>query len=321
MNSARPDLSVIIVNWNVGRFLMQCLRSLQVALAGVPSEIIVVDNGSVDGSIQLVKQGFPHVRLIANRQNAGFARANNQGIRQSRGRYVLLLNPDTVLFPNTIEQLVAFMDRTPDAGAAGCKQIYADGQWQSTCHRMITLKREVIVAVGLSRVFPQWVDYGDLPQQAREPFDVDWVGGACLIARRDLIERAGLLDEKLFMYAEDADLCHRIRGCGYSVFYLPSVRIVHHRGQSASKSSESAIAADRSILAQQYAARRYVIRKHCGKLAAILYHVFVIVEVVRRLLQDSLETVLPPTRQSRRLSAHARGDYVAVLKAALRGRM
>jgi len=321
MNEATLDLSVIIVNWNVGDLLLECLRSLQVALADVQSEIVVVDNGSVDGSIQLVKRGFSHVRLIANRRNVGFARANNQGIRQCRGRYVLLLNPDTVALPDTIEQLVTFMDRTPDAGAAGCKQIYADGQWQSTCHRMITLKREAIVAVGLSRVFPQWIDYGDLPQKAREPFEVDWVGGACLIARRDLIERVGLLDEKLFMYAEDADFCHRVRVCGYSVFYLPHVRIIHHRGRSASKSSESTIAADRSMLAQQYAARRYVIRKHCGKLAGSLYYVVVVVEVLRRLLQDSLERALPPTRQSRRLSTHARGEYVSVLKAALRGRI
>lgn len=321
MNTTHPDVSVVIINWNVRDLLVQCLRSLQVALAGVQHEIIVVDNGSVDHSAQVVKQEYPDVRLIANKENIGFARANNLAIRECKGRHLLLLNPDTIVFPDTVQQMVAFMERRPDAGIGGCRQIYSDGEWQPTCHRMITLRREAIVAMGLAKMFPQWVDYGDLPQKAREPFPVDWVGGACLIGRHDLIQRVGLLDENLFMYAEDADLCHRVGGLGYSVYYLPNISIIHHRGQSASRSSQLPISPAYSILVQQFIAKRYVIRKHYGELRGFLYYGLIIVELVRRLLQHSLASLLRHSRSSRSVSPPTARDYVAALRAALTGKM
>lgn len=321
MNPARPDVSVVIVNWNVGDLLVECLRSLTVGLGDVRAEIVVVDNASVDRSVELVQREFPFVRVIVNKENVGFSRANNLAIKESEGRYVLLLNPDTVVFSDTVEKLVRFMDDTPNAGIAGCKQVYANGKWQSTCHRMISLKREAIVALGLSKIFPQWVDYGDLPLTATEPFRVDWVGGACLIIRRDLMERVGLLDDNLFMYAEDADLCQRVRNQGYSVYYLPDVSIVHHRGQSASRSSESLSVPGYSMLMRQFGGKRYVIKKHYGNLSANAYLGVIIVEVVRRLLQDSLKSLFPHPHFPKSALMARRRDYLAVLRATLKGKI
>jgi GT2 family glycosyltransferase len=283
-------------------------------------EIIVVDNASSDASSQMVSTEFPEVELIVNKENVGFARANNQALRHAKGRYVLLLNPDTIVPPGAIEDVLRFMEQTPDAGVAGCKQTYGHGGLQSTCHRMLTLKREGLVALGLSKVFPQWVDYGDLPMKATEPFRVDWVGGACLFARRDLIARSGLLDENIFMYAEDADLCQRIRDLGYFTYYLPNVSIIHHRGQSL-KSSDGLIPSDRSMLLQQFSARRYVIKKHYGDLSASIYLGVIIVEMVRRLLQSFVSSLVPHSDPSRPVLASRRGEYLTVLKAALKGRI
>ena len=321
MNSARPDESVIIVAWNVRDLLVGCLRSLNAAPEDIQAEIIVVDNGSSDGTAQVIEGEFSDVRLIVSQENVGFARGSNLALRECTGRHVLLLNADTIVFPGTVEKLVRLMDSTPDAGIAGCKQIYPDGEWQSTCHRMITLKREAIVALGLSKVLSRWVDYGDLPLKAAEPFRVDWVGGACLIARRDLIDRVGLLDESIFIYGEDADLCRRVRDLGYSVYYLPTARIIHYRGACASRSSEVPSRVDYSKVRLQFIGRRYVIAKHYGTLSGDIYHVFIIVQVVRKLLQDTLRLLLPQRHTSRSALMARRKEYLITLKAALRNQM
>lgn len=320
MNEEKLDLSVIIVSWNVGELLVEALRSLESGLRDLRAEVIVVDNGSVDGSVGLVRREFPYVTIIANRENIGFTRANNLAMKQSKGRYVLLLNPDTVVFADTVKRLVGFMDRTPDAGIAGCKQVYANGEWQSTCHRTITLRHEAVVALGLS-VFPQLVDYGDLPLKATDPFRVDWVGGACLIIRRDLAERVSFLDENLPMYAEDADLCQRVRGLGYFVYYLPDVSVIHHRGQSALKSSESPTIYDCPMLLQRFVGRRYVIRKSYGKLHANAYLVLIVIRMLRKLVQVFLQSLFPHPQRPGAVLAARRKEYLRVLKAALRGRI
>ena len=321
MSSTKPDVSVVIVAWNVADLLMECLRSLNAALGGVLAEIVVVDNGSVDETAQLVRREFPDIRLFVNQENLGYTKGNNHGIRQCTGRYVLLLNADTVVFPGTVEKLVRFMDNTPDAGIAGCKQIYADGEWQSTCHRMITLKREAIVAVGLSKIFPRWVDYGDLPLKATEPFRVDWVGSACLIVRHDLVEKVGLLDENISIYGVEADLCQRVSALGYSVYYVPNVSIIHYRGKSVSRTSDSPIPVNYSKLRLQFIGRRYVIKKHYGTLSGSVYYGLIIVEVIRKLLQDSVRLLLPQRHSARSALIARRREYLRVLKAALRGRM
>jgi GT2 family glycosyltransferase len=321
MINKKPDVSVIITNWNVGELLINCLRSLGAGLGDIQSEIIVVDNASVDNSVELVRENFSSVKVIANSENIGFSRANNMGIKKSKGRYVLLLNPDTVVSSGTVEKLVRFMDSSPDAGLAGCKQIYASGELQTTCHRMITLKRECLVALGLSKIFTQIVDYGDLPMKATEPLQVDWVGGACLIVRRHLIERIGLFDEKIFMYGEDCDLCYRIKNLGYAVYYLPGLSIIHHRNQSAAKLSEFYSNIDHSRLYLQFVSRKYVIKKHYGNLQGNIYHVLIILAVVRKILQDSLTHLLPHSASSRSALSSRRREYLAVLRSVLKGKI
>lgn len=318
MDNAKPDVSVIIVSWNDCDLLVGCLRSLNAALENIQAEIIVVDNGSVDGTAQMIQGKFSDVRLIVSPENIGFTRGNNLAFRECTGRYVLLLNADTVVFSDTVDKMVRFMDSTPDAGIAGCKQVYPDGEWQSSCHRMITLKREATVALGLSKVLSRWVDYGDLPLRATEPFRVDWVGGGCLIARRDLVDRVGLLDENIFLYGDDVDLCQRVRDIGYSVYYLPIARIIHYRGRHVSRSSKAPRPVDCSKMRLQFIGRRYVIAKHYGTLSGDVYHVFILVQVVRKLLQDTLKLLLPQRHTSRTALKARRREYLIALKAALR---
>jgi GT2 family glycosyltransferase len=321
MTEDKLDLSVVIVNWNVADLLAECLRSLDGALDRVRAEVIVVDNASADHSIELVRRRFPHVRVIENDENLGFTRANNLGISLAKGRYILILNPDTVVLSDTIDLLISFADSTADAGIVGCKQIYPNGALQTTCHRMITLKRESIVALGLAHLFPAWLDYGALPSQATEPFRVEWVGGACLLAQRELLERAGLFDENIFMYAEDADLCQRVRKLGYHIYYLPSARIIHHRGESVSRASAGTIAAKPSLLLRQFGSKRHVIRKHQGECHARAYCGTVAVEMARRWVQTYFADLGHRPSSHRPALKAERSEYAAVFRAALRGRI
>jgi len=321
MHSVKPDVSVIIVAWNDRDLLVGCLRSLNVALEDIRAEIIVVDNGSVDGTAQAIEREFSDVRLMVSPENVGFTRGSNLALRECTGRYVLLLNADTVVFPDTVDKMVRFMDSTPDAGIVGCKQTYLDGEWQSSCHRTITLRREVIVAFGLSKVLSRWVDYGDLPLKATKPFCVDWVGGACLIARRDLVDQVGLLDENIFIYGEDADLCQRVSDLGYSVYYLPAARIIHYRGRCASRSAKVPRRVDYSRIRLQFIGRRYVIAKHYGTLSGDIYRVFILVQVVRKVVQDTIRLLLPQQDTSRSALIARRREYLLALKAVLRGQI
>lgn len=303
------DVSIVIVSWNVADLLRECLHSLVAALAGVKAEVIVVDNASQDSSVDMVRRDFAWVKLLCNEENVGFARASNQALRIARGRYALLLNPDTVVPPDTVESLVAFMDAHPEAGAAGCKQIHANGKVQHTYHRMISLSRETKIALGLAPLFPRWVDYGALPLRASGPSSVDWVDGACLIVRRALCEQMGFLDENLFLFAEDVDLCWRVRTRGYQVYFVPHVHIVHHRGQSVARSRVSEVSG--AILLARFCNRRYLLRKHFGATKAVVYPVVVILDVLRRLVQGAFV----------RSEREAQSAYVGILRAVIRGKL
>ncbi len=226
------DLSIVIVNWNTQALLRECLQSLCRDGSSQNWEIWVVDNASEDGSIEMVRAEFPQIHLIVNEENVGFARATNQALAQATGRFCLLLNPDTVVPTGTLDRLLGFMRKTPDAGIVGCGQVYPNGMWQTTCHREITLVREAIIAFGLSRIFRTMVDYCGHPGEGSVPRQVDWVEGGALLIRTHVLRSIGPLDESFFMYAEDADLCLRARRANFQVYYLPDVQIIHHRGQA-----------------------------------------------------------------------------------------
>lgn len=233
-------LSVIIVNYNVKFYLEQCLRSLQKATEGIDTEIIVVDNHSHDGSPDYLRERFPHIILIENMHNVGFARANNIGIKISTGEYVLLINPDTFVAETTISETLEFMDTHPNAGALGVKMLNSDGSSAMESRRGIpTPMTSFYKMSGLCTRFPRSHRFGRyymsyLPWDS--PQKIEIISGAFCLMRRSALDRVGLLDEDFFMYGEDIDLSYRILKSGFDNWYYPAV-ILHYKGESTQKSS------------------------------------------------------------------------------------
>lgn len=234
-------LSVIIVNYNVKYFLEQCLHSVRKAAEKVPAEVWVVDNNSVDHSVEMVRERFPEVKIIANTENVGFSKANNQAIRQSTGQYVLLLNPDTVVEEDTFEKVVRFMDEHPDAGGLGVKMIDGSGKFLPESKRGLPTYDVAFYKIfGLSSFFPKSRVFGRyhlgfLDENEINPVEI--LAGAFMLIRRDVLDKIGLLDEAFFMYGEDIDLSYRIIKAGYKNYYFPDTRIIHYKGESTKRSS------------------------------------------------------------------------------------
>lgn len=234
-------LSVIIVNYNVEAYLEQCLRSVLKALENVDGEVFVVDNQSTDGSVEMVRDRFPEVRLIANTVNVGFSRANNQAIERSNAEYAVLLNPDTVVGEDVFEKVVAFMDSHPDAGGLGVKMIDGTGRFLPESKRGLpTPAVAFFKIIGLTRLFPRSKVFGKyhlghLPEN--ETAQIEILSGACMFLRKETIDKVGMLDESFFMYGEDIDLSYRILLGGWKNYYYPDVQIIHYKGESTKKSS------------------------------------------------------------------------------------
>lgn len=234
-------LTIVIVNYNVKYFLEQCLYAAIKAASKISSEIIVVDNDSVDGSCQMVTEKFPQVRLIANKDNVGFSKANNQAIRIAQGEYILLLNPDTVVQEDSFSKIIAFMDRTPDAGGLGVKMIDGKGRFLPESKRGLPTPEVAFWKMfGFSRLFPRskrfsryHLGYLDNDQI----HEVEVLAGAFMLLRRETLEKVGLLDEDYFMYGEDIDLSYRITQGGYKNYYFPETTIIHYKGESTKKGS------------------------------------------------------------------------------------
>ena len=223
-------LSVIIVNYNVRPYLTACLDSVQRALDGVESEVFVVDNHSDDDSVEVVGRDYAWVHLINNRENLGFSKANNIAIRQSKGEYILLLNPDTVVAEDTLKNAVGFMDQHPEAGGAGVRMHNADGTLAPESRRAIPTP---FVAARKMLGFTKRYYMSYLSWDA--PAQIEVVSGAFMLLRRKAILEVGLLDEDFFMYGEDIDLSYRLLQGGWQNWYLP-YDIIHYKGQSTSKS-------------------------------------------------------------------------------------
>jgi GT2 family glycosyltransferase len=266
MEAESPRLSVVTVNWNTRDLLHNCLASIasdpglslqaqRSANDGQRVEIIVVDNASADGSAEMVRAEYPEVELIVNAQNVGFARANNQGIRASQGQYIVLLNSDTVVPSGALAALAAFLEAHPEAGAIGPRLVWSDGTPQPYAFggdpTLAYLARRGLNRILFHRYLHDW--------STGAPRKVDWVAGTCLMIRREVLDRAGLLDERIFLYFEDNDWCLRMREAGWQVYYNPQVEIVHLGGQSAAKNP----AARRAY----YDSLQYFYRKHYGPLA------------------------------------------------------
>jgi GT2 family glycosyltransferase len=234
-------LSIIIVNYNVKHFLEQCVLSVKKALAGIEGEIYVVDNNSVDGSVEMIQSKFPEVKLIANKENTGFSKANNQAIRIASGEYILLLNPDTIVEEDTFSTCIQFMDLHQDAGALGVKLIDGKGNYLPESKRGLPTPSVAFYKIfGLSKLFPKSRTFGKYHLgylDKEETNEIEILSGAFMFMRKTALDKAGLLDETFFMYGEDIDLSYRIQLAGFKVYYHPQTRVIHYRGESTKKSS------------------------------------------------------------------------------------
>ena len=234
-------LSIIIVNYNVEYFLEQCLHSVRKACKNISSDVYVVDNNSVDGSVEMVAEKFPEVILIANKDNPGFSKANNQAIKISKAEYVLLLNPDTVVEEDTFEKVIDFMDSHPDAGGLGVKMIDGKGNFLPESKRGLPTPSVAFYKIfGLSKLFPKSKKFakyhlGHLDNDKIHEIDV--LAGAFMLMRKETLDKVGLLDETFFMYGEDIDLSYRIILGGYKNYYYPDTSIIHYKGESTKKGS------------------------------------------------------------------------------------
>jgi len=240
-----PKLSVIILSYNTRDYILKCLRSIEeqnLSIHDGKLEVIVSDNGSTDGSVEEIRSRFPWVKLLENKNNVGFAAGNNRAIKKAKGDLILLLNSDTVVFPDALEELVGFMDRQKDAGAVTGKLILSDGAVDLACHRCFpTPWTALTYFLKLEQLFPNiplfsgyhktWKDFETVHR-------VDAISGACFMVRKAVIARVGLLDESYFMYAEDLDWCMRIHKAGWKIYYNPKAKVVHFKKRSGRNKDE-----------------------------------------------------------------------------------
>lgn len=322
-----PDLSVVIVSWNVRDLLRECLLSLQAcARAGefslpgagsrtgdgsLTAEVIVVENGSRDGTAGMLRDEFAWVQLIEPGENAGFTRGNNIGMAASRGRWLLLLNPDTLVLPGALPRMVEYLDTHPTVGVLGPQLLNEDGSVQSSRRRFPTLWTALFESTWLQPLAPARVlDRYYMRDVADDEIALaDWVQGSALMVRRAVLSQVGGFDEDFFMYSEELDWQRRIRSAGWQVAYYPPAQIVHYGG----KSSEQVVA-QRHISFQTSKVRYF--RKHHGPLAGCLVRLVLLANYVAQLAIEGAKWLLGHKRELRRERVSA---YWQVLRSGLRG--
>lgn len=239
------DLSILIVNYNTRELTLDALRSVYRSQTNYTFEVILIDNHSTDGSVEAIKEEFPQVKIIENQENVGFAKANNQGIRRAAGRYILLLNSDTIIQPDTLEIMLRFMDQHPNIGASGCKVVLPDGSLDKACRRGFpTPSASFYYAFGLAKLFPHVPKFNQYQLSYLDPDDdypVDCLVGAFMLVRREVIDHVGMLDEDFFMYGEDVDWCYRIKKAGWEIYYYPKTSIIHYKGAGKKRKSRKVV--------------------------------------------------------------------------------
>jgi hypothetical protein len=277
------DVSIIILSWNTRRLLADCLDSIYRYQGEVDTEIIVVDNHSDDDSVAMLRERYPGVRLIANRENVGFARGNNQAARVACGRYVLLLNSDAMLTENALPALVQFADARPRAGMVGARLVYPDGSFQASFSPIPGLWQEFLLLSGLGRLLLGRNYPSRGPEIEAGPQLAGYVEGACMLAPRQAYLSVGGLDEGYFMYAEDVDLCFALRRSGWEVWYHPGAEVIH-LGSASSQNRKPQREAD------LYRSRVRFFRKYYGSrqaavLKGMIYFFTAVKNVYHRLLR------------------------------------
>ncbi len=304
------ELSIIIVNWNVRDLLVDCLQSLLAKVDMKQTEILVVDSASTDGSADLIRTKFPQVRLLAQTENIGFTRGNNLALEAAQGRYLLLLNPDTVVIDDALQQMTTFLDTHAAVGIVGPHTLNTDGSYQSTRRRFPTLLTALFESTWLQGIAPKrLLDHyyvSDAPESAT--VEVDWVQGSALMARREVFQQIGGLDNGYVMYSEELDWCRRAKAAGFGVAYLGTAQIIHHGG----KSSEQASA--RKHITFQQSKLRYF-RKFHGRLTAECLRLGLLLNYAVQLVEESLKSALGHKRAMRQERIHI---YWQVLRSGLK---
>lgn len=239
LSASAVDLSIAIVSYNTKEVLLDCIRSIHVHTTTITFEVLVVDNDSQDGTVAVLQEVYPDMRVIANQDNRGFAKAVNQALAVSRGRHVLLLNSDTIIKDHALAMMVAYLDDHSDVGAVSCKQWTGDGHLSQTCFPFPSIRDHLIYSAPFQRIAlgMQTAAAATQAVDCTKSQDVDWANGACLMVRRSLLQLGGL-DEAFFMYFEDVDLCRRLRQQGYRVRHLAEAEIVHFIGRSSGRDRE-----------------------------------------------------------------------------------
>jgi GT2 family glycosyltransferase len=272
-NGASPasaELSIIIVSWNSKDFVRRCLQSVYQHCSGTPFEVVVVDNASYDGCSEMLTREFPRVTYVQSEANVGFARANNFGVDHSSGRNLLFLNPDTEFLENSVKVLQRHLATLPEAGAVGCKLLNENRTLQTSCVQSFpTVFNQMVDSDFLRAHFPRWRIWGTeaFQRQGGAPVKVEVVSGACIAIKRAVFERVGGFTEGYFMYAEDADICRKIKQAGYAVYYVPETSIVHFGEGSSQKGTDNF-----SSVMMRESVHRYIAYNH-GPFASFLYRV------------------------------------------------
>jgi len=259
----RPDVSVVLVSYNTAHLLEPLLASVNTARGALKLQVIAIDNASRDDSVSILRTRYPDVELIENKANVGFARANNQALPHSRGRYLLLLNTDAFVAPDTLEKTVEFMDAHPRYGVLGVKLVGRDGALQPSCRYFPTPWNVFLATTGLKRFFPGTRLVDDMTWDHGSVRECDWVPGCYYLIRREAIEQVGLFDPRYFLYCEEVDHCRALRKAGWSVVYYPFTQVVHIGGESA-EAEGPLTSAGRQISALQIESELLYFRKQHG---------------------------------------------------------
>jgi N-acetylglucosaminyl-diphospho-decaprenol L-rhamnosyltransferase len=263
-----PDLSVIVVNYNTAHLLEEMFATLEASRGTLQVQLIVIDNASRDGSVDILRTKFPKAELIENRVNVGFGRANNQALPRIRGRYVLLLNTDAFVATDTLRKTVEFMDSHPHCGVLGVKLVGRDGVLQPSCRYFPTPWNTFLTATGLTTFFPRARLVDNMTWDHASVRECDWVPGCYYLVRREVIERVGLFDPRYFLYYEEVDHCRAVRQAGWSVIYYPFTQVMHIGGESA-HAAGALTPAGRQILNLQVESELLYFRKHHGVMGVV----------------------------------------------------
>jgi N-acetylglucosaminyl-diphospho-decaprenol L-rhamnosyltransferase len=305
------DLSIIIINWNSQNFARACLASIREHAGALKHEVIVVDNASYDGCEEMVRSEFPQVIFIQSDDNLGFARANNLAFAHSSGRSVLFLNPDTEIHAAALQQLVAALHSIPTAGMVGARILNSDLSLQTTCVTALpSILNQSLSSRYLRRAFPKWRIWGMRPlfEDPKNPLPVEAISGACMMARRTVIEQVGGFSTDYFMYSEDMDLCVKIARGGWNIYYVPGARIVHHAAGSSSSRQESNFS---SIMLCESALR--FMKLHRGRPYAMWYRSSMAFVATCRILLLIMALPLAVRPAGRTFLAHAFSKWYDIL--------